>query len=308
MLVFRDKLRNLYAEYDLYILPVIKYALALFTFITINRTLGYMEALNNVVLILILSAACAILPWNAIPVIGIIMVVLHCFGLGLEVGACAIALYMILLIFYFRFVPGDGLALTLTIATSSIGYPGIVPIGLGLMKGPVSALTAVCSMVSWMFVLLVKEVVAPLKYSPETSLLDTVKAIIEGMLNNKLLLVYAITFAAVVLLVSLIRKSGVSWSWEIAIVVGGIVQIALYAVLCNIMAIETELVTFLIGSVVAVAVSFVLAFFVYNVDYKGAERLQFEDDQYVYYVKAIPKKTSGYQNAASSAEDADEEE
>lgn len=307
MLVLRDKLQNLYAEYDLYILPVIKYAMALFNFITINRALGYMDALNNVVLVLIMSAACALLPWNAIPVIGIMMVILHCFGLGLEVGACAVALYMILLIFYFRFVPGDGLALTLTIATSSIGYPGIVPIGLGLMKGPASALTAVCSMISWVFISMVRDVVAPMKYTMESSLLDTVKAIIENMLNNRLLLVYVITFAAVVLIVSVIRKAGFSWSWEIAILLGGIVQVGLYAVLCSLMSVEEDLISFLIGTGIAMAVSFVLAFFVYNVNYKGAEHLQFEDDEYIYYVKAIPKKTSGYQHSDSSGDGIEEE-
>ena len=33
----------------------------------------------------------------------------------------------------------------------------------------------------------------------------------------------------------------------------------------------------------------VLQFFVFNVDYSRTEKVQFEDDEYYYYVKAVPK-------------------
>ena len=35
----------------------------------------------------------------------------------------------------------------------------------------------------------------------------------------------------------------------------------------------------------------VLQFFIFNVDYSRAEYVQFEDDDYYYYVKAVPKIT-----------------
>ena len=49
------------------------------------------------------------------------------------------------------------------------------------------------------------------------------------------------------------------------------------------------------GVVVGMIVSFllckVLQFFVFNVDYTRTEYVQFEDDEYYYYVKAIPKNS-----------------
>ena len=35
----------------------------------------------------------------------------------------------------------------------------------------------------------------------------------------------------------------------------------------------------------------VMQFFLFNVDYSRVERVQFEDDEYYYYVKAVPKMT-----------------
>ncbi|MDO4490438.1 MAG: hypothetical protein Q4B85_05185 [Lachnospiraceae bacterium] len=293
MLALRDRLKNLYGEYDRYILPVIKYALALFSFISINRMLGYMQPLNNVVLILALSAVCGILPWNGIPVLGVLLVILHCFGLGMEVGVCAVVLYMVLLIFYFRFVPGDGLALVLTAATCNLGFPGIVPIGLGLMRGPVSALTAVCGMISWFFIRVVNEIAAPMKLSPDASLLSVVQGMLEGMMNNRELLLYVLVFGVVVLVVSLIKSTGVSWCAELAVLLGGVLQVALAVLLAGLLGAELNLTSFMMGTVLAVLVSLLLNWLVYDVDYKRAEYLQFEDDTYVYYVKAIPKKCTG---------------
>ena len=37
------------------------------------------------------------------------------------------------------------------------------------------------------------------------------------------------------------------------------------------------------------AVGLVLQFFFFNLDYTRTERVQFEDDEYYYYVKAVPK-------------------
>ena len=45
----------------------------------------------------------------------------------------------------------------------------------------------------------------------------------------------------------------------------------------------------LLGSFASAALAFGIKFFVFSVDYSRTERVQFEDDEYYYYVKAIPK-------------------
>lgn len=45
----------------------------------------------------------------------------------------------------------------------------------------------------------------------------------------------------------------------------------------------------LIGNVVAVLIALLIQFLFFNLDYSRTERLQFEDDEYFYYVKAVPK-------------------
>ena len=45
----------------------------------------------------------------------------------------------------------------------------------------------------------------------------------------------------------------------------------------------------IVGSVISVVIAMIIQFLFFNLDYSRTERLQFEDDDYYYYVKAVPK-------------------
>ncbi len=50
-----------------------------------------------------------------------------------------------------------------------------------------------------------------------------------------------------------------------------------------------KIVWVVLGTLVSVVISLILEFFFYNLDYSRVERVQFEDDEYYYFVKAVPK-------------------
>ena len=55
------------------------------------------------------------------------------------------------------------------------------------------------------------------------------------------------------------------------------------------MSISMEMGSVIIDGVVSALIGLVIEFFVLGVDYSRSEVTQFEDDEYVYYVKAVPK-------------------
>ena len=252
----REKIKAFYARYDIYILPVVKFALAMVIFIGINNMLGYLTILNNLFVVAVLALICAILPLNGTVVIGVFMIVLHCFGVGLEVGGFALLMYLLMLLLHFRFVPGDALALLMSPLAFAFNIPGTVPLALGLLRGPVSAISGAFGVVSWYFVKMV-DGIAEMKSIGDASLLDVLKEMLDRLVNNKAMLLSVIACVAVVLVAATIRKLCATYAWEIA------------------------------GAAV---ISLILEFFVYSVDYAGSQYLQFEDDEYYYYVKAIPKR------------------
>ena len=56
-----------------------------------------------------------------------------------------------------------------------------------------------------------------------------------------------------------------------------------------VLGISGKTITILVGSIISCVIAFVIQFLFFNLDYSRTERLQFEDDEYYYYVKAVPK-------------------
>ena len=56
-----------------------------------------------------------------------------------------------------------------------------------------------------------------------------------------------------------------------------------------IMQVRISLLDLVIGTAVSVLIALLVEFFVFSVDYSRTEYAQFEDDEYYYYVKAVPK-------------------
>ena len=87
LLEFKQKIKGIYAQYEMYLLPLLKFVLALVYFIWINTNMGYMTALDNIFVVLILSLICCILPSGMMIFARFALMVGHCYALGIEVAA-----------------------------------------------------------------------------------------------------------------------------------------------------------------------------------------------------------------------------
>ena len=77
--------------------------------------------------------------------------------------------------------------------------------------------------------------------------------------------------------------------WTIATVAGILTNIVILLMGDLMMDLNYSLVQIILGSAVAGIICYALQFLCFNLDYKRIEKVQFEDDEYYYYVKAVPK-------------------
>ena len=96
-------------------------------------------------------------------------------------------------------------------------------------------------------------------------------------------------FAITVILVYMIRRLSIDFAWTIAMVSGVIVDIMVLLVGDLMFDTNVPLFGMIFGNIISFMLVLVLQFFVFNVDYSRTEKVQFEDDEYYYYVKAVPK-------------------
>ena len=215
------------------------------------------------------------------------------YRLSLEATAICAALLLLCVLLYFRFVPKDTMVLLLMPIAYALNLHYAVPVIAGLIFGPGTAVPVVLGLVLTRFALLVEEKIPTMGAAgtPLTGdrLITNFHSLIDGIMKDKELFVLILALALTALVVCFIRHLVMANAWIVAITVGSVIE--LVVLLAGDMKYDTNID---LGRVfVGIAVSFLLAqifrFFVFNVDYLRIESTQFEDEDYYYYVKAVPK-------------------
>ena len=283
----KEKLKNIYARYDIFLKPFFKFILALCVFWIINGNIGYMGRLKS--LPVTLSLICSILPVNAMICLAAVVILLHLYSLAMEVALVAFALFLLIGLLYFRFAPRDGVYTVLTPLCLHFHIGPVMPVAIGLMGKAYSVVSVLCGTVVWFFLNSVKENETAFGGIDEAGSVSKFTAALNQLMGNKEMFLVLVTFALVMLIVWFIRNLSIDYAWTAAILIGALINfIGLFAGYMA-LGITGKTVSLVVASLLSLAVAFLLEFCLFHLDYSRTERVQFEDDEYYYYVKAVPK-------------------
>lgn len=290
LLEIRENIKRIYGKYEMYITPVLKFLLTLMAIIMVNSGLGYMNLLNNVFIVLIAAVACAILPWGCTLVVSALFIVGHVYAMAMECAIIVLAIFAVMFLLYFRFTPKDAILVLLMPVCFFLKVPYLIPICVGLVCTPVSAVSVGCGVVVHYMIESVSEGAVAMS-GAEGDVTTTIKMMLEGIIGNTTMLVTLFAFTVTVVVVYIVRRLSIDYAWTVAMITGAVVNAMILLVGDLLLDTKISIVWLIIGNILAVLIAKVLQFFVFNVDYSRTERVQFEDDEYYYYVKAVPKVT-----------------
>lgn len=290
LLEWKEKLTRFYGKYEVYILPVLKFVLALAMFLLINQNIGYMKRLAGVPVTLVLSLLCAVLPVNAIVVFAALLCAAHLFALSVEVCAVALVLMLVIACLYFRFAPKDGYYAVLTPLAFSLHIPYIMPISIGLLRNPASIMSVVSGTIMYYFMKSVKENETLLSGTQEeASGPSAISVALNQLFSNKEMYLVLLTLILIAIVVYFVRRLSVNHAWTIAIVTAVLIGLIVLMIGFFALGIKERMIWIAVGNIVSGAIAMIQQFLFFNLDYHRTERVQFEDDEYYYYVKAVPK-------------------
>ena len=291
LLVLREHLKKIYSKYETFITPGYKFLLTFVSLLLINSRLGYMVQIDNIGIVLMVALLCSLMPLNFIVVVSAVFTIAHLYAFSLECALISGALFLLMFILYFRFSPKATMAVLLTPICFVLKIPYVVPIAVGLMGTPASAIAVCCGVIVYYTVLVMNQSAAVLGTFGTEDMIPKYRYVIDSLLGNKTMLVAVLGFAATVVVVYVIRRLSVDYSWMIATITGALLNIMIILLGDLVFSTNISIIGLLLGSIVSVLLVQVLQFFVFNVNYSRTELVQFEDDEYYYYVKAVPKNT-----------------
>lgn len=147
LLEIKELIRRFYSKNEVFIVPVLKFLLALIALLNINKQLGYMPRINNIAIVLIASLLCSFLPTGCIILFSALFVLLHLYALAIEAAVVGFALFLVMFLLFFRFSPKDSLVVLITPLLFGLRIPYVVPVAMGLLGTPASAVSVGCGVV-----------------------------------------------------------------------------------------------------------------------------------------------------------------
>lgn len=288
----RDRIVEIYSRFESYVNPALKFILMIITLAVINSKLGYMEKLSNAIIVLAVSLLAAFLPLNFGVVIAALFIMAHLYKLSLQLALIVGLVFAVMFVLYFRFSPKDAIAVIITPLLFGLKIPYFIALLVGFLCGPLSFVSVACGTVCHYMVDYISN--NSDKFSASFSAdnaLSGFKTVIDNVLNNDTMIVMVITLSVVAVLANVIRRLSFDYSWYVALAVASIAGLVVVIIGSSAMDADVSIGGSILSMIVSAIVTFGIIIFVRNIDYSSAEYVQFEDDEFVYYVKAIPRLT-----------------
>lgn len=289
LLTFRKNIQAVLQKYHVAVVPFIKFLQGLIMMYSLQGIFGYHTVLSRFYIVIGVAALCAIFPSGFLVFMFGVIATIDLLKVSIEVAAMFAVMYVIMYLLYMRFSPKHSYLIILSPLLFMLHLGYLLPLLAAMFVGVLGIVPVICGTIIYYFSLYVKEAMTISTVATGDTKLQAYKYILEGILKDKNLLLSMVIFAIVVVVTYFIYRLSIDYSWYIAIGAGTIVNILGF--LLGSYALETEILVggLFFGSIVAFAIAVIVQFFKCVVDYTRIENVQFEDDNYYYYVKAIPK-------------------
>lgn len=291
LLLWKEHLKGFYQKYNQLLHSLIRFLFTLCTVLSINSTVGYMAKLKNPLVVFMVCLVGTLLP-NCMLVflIGGFLAV-HLYAVSVEMALIAVLVMMIIGILYYGFKPGDSWLMVLTPLAFLFKIPYAVPLLVGLGGSLSSVIPVGCGIFFYYLIMYVKQNAGVLTGEAAVDMVQRYSQIVRAVFFNQTMIVMIVTCIVGILVVYLIRRMSIDYAWVVAIVAGSVAELLVIFIGDFIFGVSVAPIQMVLGMLVSAALAAVYNFFIFSVDYTRTEYVQFEDEDYYYYVKAVPKMT-----------------
>jgi len=269
---------------------LLKFIVGFVVFLVINKAIGYNDKLNKITISFLLAAVSAFTPSAILVLLAMILSLAHVYSVAKFLAILLVFIYLILYCFFIRYTPKYGYVVLGIPILYILHIPYVIPLLLGLIASPITILPTSCGVAIYYIIHIIQEEVAT---ATDITKMDDIFPIfiniIDKIVANKQLIMSIIVFALVITLVYVIRRLKIEYAFEIAIGAGTITTIIGFLIVDLRLGIPKQIGAMILGTLISALIVNIIQFFRRVLDYTAVENVQFEDDDYYYYVKAVPK-------------------
>lgn len=288
LLVFRERLKKIYSEYSRWIDAGLRFLLSFITLIVINVKTGYMTQMNSELVLIALALLSGVLPAGFGFVISILFITLNLLEVSKLLAAFVPLFGLLMYLVYFSFKPGNAIFANVALVLGLIGMHAPLGIAIGLLSTPLAIVPAIFGLMIAAYVNYIDSNFMVLT-SDVGSIFKQGITVVKGAFLDDRIWTCVVVLIIVAVIVFIIRRTFFHNNWIFAIAIGSVMYLVLTLIFALVLDQEIGPVSLILNVFFALLVGFILHFLFFMVDSLRVEHVQFEDDEYYYYVKAVPK-------------------
>ena len=305
-----------YKKFEVAINYILRFLVGMFIFSRINSLGMYREEFSmlfgsaaEVAYMALVSLLFTISP----PAVALFLVALAVtiqISAAAEVAVLVFLLMVLLIVFYARLSPRRSMLMLAIIFGFYFNMPYMVVLFAGLFFGISSIIPIVLGTAVWYFLPFFTSLAANLAGTADflTDLdlfelpivfMEVFAQIYVQLTTDFNWIVIGFVFAMMILAVHLISMISVDYAKDIAIAVGAVIGIICMTMVVLVTDLDMSITVVFISTFFSALIVWIAKFFDNVVDYKRVERVTFDDEDNIYYVKIVPKVTAEMGESAS---------
>ncbi len=290
LLAIRDKVIDFLRKFDEITTPIFRFVASLIMFNTINSLFGYSDLFEKNIVVILLSIISALVSNAVVVFLGGAVILVNVLSVSTEVALAFAVLFIVMYCMYMRMFPECSWVIALVPILYTLNLEYAAPIIIMMFAGISGIIPAAFGVLIYYFANATKEINSMVTLAASEEEVKAFKYLVDNVLKNKELLLIIVAFAAVIAVSYVVYHLPVDFAFYIGIVTAGVLNIICFPVCSGILKVGgVEFGSLIFGSLIGILIAAIAQMCKGILDYAKKEVVQFEDDDYYYYVKAVPK-------------------
>ncbi len=283
----RTRVRHFIASNEELVLRILRFLLVLVAMIIMNHSFGYQRLLNHWWVSIGIAVLSFFIPLAGSTFVVLFVGLMHLMTLSSGVAVVALILIAVSYALAAYFHADDSYDLIFVPACRYLRVPFLVPLESALLRSAHELPLVICGTIfSYYLKVVTENSAAFLDTSVDFSVSDMIQ---NQILGDGMFYIYLLAMTALFLVIYNVRTKGIEHAWLIAVISGVLTEFLIMLGGTLFLGDKSDIPLLIVGNVVTILVGLLLVFFARGFDYSRTEHVQFEDDEYYYYVTAVPK-------------------
>ncbi len=287
LIYIQDYLRSFFAKHELLVMRLSRGVVTLIGLLTINHYFGYSSILSNPILEVVLAVLCGFIPLSGSCLLLIIVLLVQIFVLSSQAALIAAVLFVIAYILCGYYGSRHSFNLVYMPLLYQLQVPFVSTL-VSALVGSINEVTSVlCGGVITFYLAVIRRNASALLDAASGQ--SVTSLMLQGMFTNASFYYFLIAVIAMFLVTYVIRTQNIPHPGIFAVSSGILVEFVIMMIGYLQTGNSSRIPALIVGNVLMLVFGVLANYIGKGLDYSRIEKVQFEDDEYYYYVTAVPK-------------------